>query len=251
MTQTPKQIQTGNQPTQKDEKISPLIEMTLVLLVKIAEYLKVYATDVKVQDSRYYKEAQKSLKDTVTNLSKLLGLGPEFFAHVFSDKSLTDLIAPKTDATPTSPNPQTVSTQAMSTQETTPPQTTQATDANHSQPHDNVTTFTTELLPPSEKLPSLDQNTQATAANTQPEADISMADDSSQNISSQSTPAETTQQAVQTSQPADITQNTSSDQTTQSAPNTQSPQDTPDNSSADDDISKLLEQLDQLAKKGE
>ncbi len=244
MTQNANQLPAANQPTSKDEKISPLIEMTLVLLVKIAEYLKVYARDVKVQDSRYYKEAQKSLKDAVTNLSKLLGLGPEFFAHVFSDKSLTDLIAPKAGATSTTTTPQVTKPQTVSAQETTTPQPPQTTDTTTSQPHNNTTTFTTELLPPSENLSSLDQNTQTTTDNTQLEADIAMTDEPSQDLPSQNIPAETTQQTGQASQPADNTnQGTPSDQTAQNTPNTQDTQ--------DDDISKLLEQLDQLAKKEE
>ena len=62
------------QNTLFNEKLSPVIELILILTVKMREYLEIYAKDIKAEQLEQYNKALKALEAAITEIGSIFGL---------------------------------------------------------------------------------------------------------------------------------------------------------------------------------
>jgi len=63
-----------NPANQKFDRLSPVVELTLILLVKMREYLEIYAKDIQATDLDQYNKALKALEGAIESIAPIFGL---------------------------------------------------------------------------------------------------------------------------------------------------------------------------------
>ncbi len=229
-----------------EEKLSPLLELTLVLLVRIVEYLEIYTRDINASELEEYQKAKTSLKETIKTLGEIFGMPEDaLFANMNLINQFTKQVTQSpghqvTQPQTTSQTESKVAEDDDTTSEPTQPSTTTSDETSLNEASTNQASSQEEqkiVSDISSMTPHLQQTTQqlaSEATTTQPAQQTTQTDQDTRQTGVQQTADETSSTATSEETHQQVTE-----QKTE-------PDKTEETGDEGDDIQALLQQLSQL-----
>ena len=187
-----------------EEKISPLIEMALVLIVKMREYIEIYAKDVQVTDTQLYKDGIAKLEKAIDELAALFGLKGEMLIMSKQMEKLNQLYQAnqQTSSSQTVPADADQQDNLNSDDQATQVQEQTATpqEASTQQEPSAPTTTAEEPTMDASIMPELQQTAEEVASNSAASQPVSDGDNNSQSTNPESPTTDEPQESTQASQ---------------------------------------------------